>query len=339
MQAPFYNVKYEILSRKIVFIAKRNGRQGADVMADSLFADEYIKCKLCPRKCNINRYKSHGFCGETAIIRAARASVHMWEEPVISGENGSGTIFFSGCNMKCVFCQNHTISIGENGREITTKRLVEIFYELEEKGVNNINLVTADHFIPSVSKSIEMAKNKGFELPFLFNTSSYISVDALRQLDGLIDIYLPDFKYFKSETGKLYSNAPDYPDVARAAIKEMVRQMKRFDKPYYIDEKNVMKHGVIVRHLLMPGGLLEAKLIVRELYETYKDDIFISLMNQYTPILDNVDDYPKLMKKVTEVEYRKLIDYAVDLGVVNGFMQEGETCLESFIPEMDERGI
>lgn len=301
--------------------------------------NEYKTCKLCPRKCNINRYEKKGYCGEGAVIRAARASVHMWEEPIISGENGSGTIFFSGCNMKCIFCQNHKISIGKDGKEITEERLVDIFYELEEKGVNNINFVTADHFIPSIQRAMESAKNKGFKLPFLLNTSAYVSVDALRQLDGLIDIYLPDYKYYKEDTGRKYSNAPDYKEVARLAIGEMVRQMNRFETPYYIDENNVMKHGVVVRHLLMPGGLLEAKLIVKELYNDYGDNIFISLMNQYTPIISNVEGFPLLKKKVTEVEYGKLVDYAVDLGVTNGFMQEGETCLESFIPDMDERGI
>ncbi len=300
--------------------------------------NEYSRCRLCPRNCSVNRGIAKGYCHEGARLRVARASVHMWEEPCISGEKGSGTVFFSGCNMRCIFCQNRHISIGTVGQEISVERLAEIFFELADKGVNNINLVTGDHFIPSIRLAIENARMQGFSLPFLLNTSSYVRVDALKMLDGLIDIYLPDFKFYKRETAKKYSNAPDYPEVARLAIAEMVRQLKtRYNETCYIDDEGIMKHGIIVRHLLMPGGLLEAKLIVKELHESYGDDIYLSLMNQYTPIMENVKDEPILQKKPTAFEYDKLINYSLDIGVKRGFMQEGETASESFIPEFDEK--
>lgn len=290
----------------------------------------------------------------------------MWEEPCISGKNGSGTIFFSGCNMGCVFCQNYEISRGRIGKNIDIGRLVEIFFELKEKGANNINLVTGDIFIPTIRIAIEKAKSEGFDLPFLMNTSSYITVDTLKSLEGLIDIYLPDMKYIRESDAVKYSNSPGYPEAAKAAIAEMVRQQPECiftqrdagdDEAEYKDDLNdtaeyrddpedeydsgrLIKKGVIVRHLLLPGMLIQAKLIVRYLYQTYGDSIYISLMNQFTPDSEKLSErYPEVNRKVTEYEYKSLVDYAAELGVTNGFIQVGETAEESFIPAFDLTGV
>lgn len=302
---------------------------------------EYQACRLCPRSCGVNRSLGQtGRCHMTDQLFLARAALHMWEEPCISGTKGSGTIFFSGCNLGCVFCQNYHISGGESGKKVTAERLTEIFFELEEKGANNINLVTPDHYIPSVRKAIEAARAQGFRLPFLYNTSSYVTVDSLKMLEGLIDIYLPDFKYWSAKRAGKYSGAPDYPEVARKAIAEMSRQLSagKSESLCSFDDRGILQKGMVVRHLLMPGAVLEAKLIVKYLYETYGDTIYISLMNQYTPT-KNQREYPELNRRVTEREYDSLIDYAVCLGVKNGYMQEKEAASESFIPPFDYEGV
>lgn len=215
---------------------------------------------------------------------------------------------------------------------------MEIFFEQQERGANNINLVTGDMFIPTIADAIERAKGQGIKIPFLFNTSSYLNVDSVKRLEGLIDIYLPDFKYIREEDAVRYSNAPGYPEAARAAIAEMVRQCPEcvFEK----DDKGqeLIKKGVIVRHLLMPGMLIQAKMITKYLYETYGDNIYISLMNQFTPG-EGLENFPEINRKITEAEYRSLVDYASNLGVVNGYVQEGETASESFIPEFDCEGV
>lgn len=297
---------------------------------------EYVSCTLCPRKCKVNRYETKGYCNEGAALHVSRAALHMWEEPCISGTEGSGTVFFSGCNMGCVFCQNREISKGEVGKYISLERLVEIFYEQQERGANNINLVTADMFIPTIAKAIDMARKDGFKLPFLLNTSSYLEVDSIKMLDGLIDIYLPDFKYIRDVDAIRYSKAKGYVDAAKRAIDEMVRQCP---KPSFMEKKHtIMEKGVIVRHLLMPGMLIQAKMIVKYLYDRYGDSIYISLMNQYTPN-GQLDGYEEINKKVTDRDYKSLIDYAASIGVTNGFMQVGETASESFIPPFDLSGV
>ncbi len=276
----------------------------------------------------------------------------MWEEPCISASSGSGTVFFSGCNMGCVFCQNKAISRGETGKLISVDRLVEIFFELEDKGANNINLVTGDMFIPTIRVAIEKAKNKGISIPFLFNTSSYLNVDAVKSLDGLIDIYLPDFKYIREKDAVIYSNASGYVQAAKTAIDEMVRQQPKCvftQKPVSItshqdtspgeaNTESILSKGVVVRHLVMPGMLIQAKLIVKYLYGSYGDNIYISLMNQFTPN-DALTSFPEINRKVTSAEYDSLIDYAAEIGVTNGFMQVGETATESFIPQFDLTGV
>ncbi len=296
-------------------------------------------CNLCPRLCGADRKNQTGFCGETEKVRVARAALHFWEEPCISGPEGgagSGTVFFTGCNLRCVYCQNFDLSRGQTGKEITVERLTEIFLELQGKGALNINLVTPTHFIPQIIDALTLAKEKGLTLPIVYNTSGYERVESLQMLDGLIDVYLPDFKYWNSETAEKYSFAPDYPEVAKKALGEMVRQVP---DPVF-DDAGIMKKGVIIRHLLLPGHGSEGKDIVSYLYQTYKDHVYLSLMNQYTPLQSlDAEKYPELNRKVTQEEYDSLVDFAIDLGVENGFIQEGETASESFIPPFTLEGV
>lgn len=299
---------------------------------------EYYSCSLCPRQCGADRSSTIGFCRENTGLHVARAALHMWEEPCISGKSGSGTVFFSGCNMGCVFCQNKLISRGKTGKYISDGRLVEIFFELREKRAKNINLVTGDIFIPTIRGAIEKAKAQGFELPFLLNTSSYVSVEAIKSLEGLVDIYLPDFKYYRNEDAIRYSNAPGYVEAARAAVDEMVRQHPACVFGTIDGEEGMLKEGVVVRHLLMPEMLIQAKLIIRYLYDRYGDKIYISMMNQFTPN-GELDGYPEINRRVTKAEYNSLIKYAQFLGIKNGFVQTGDTASESFIPNFDCEGV
>lgn len=293
---------------------------------------------MCPRNCAVDRENGQtGICGQTEELKVARAALHYWEEPCISGEKGSGAVFFSGCALHCVYCQNQSIANGTAGKNISIERLAEIFLELQEKGANNINLVTPGHFAPQIVRALTIAKNQGMHLPVVYNTSSYEHVDTIRMLEGSVDIYLPDFKYMDPSMAAKYSHAPDYPEVAKAAIAEMVRQTgaATFDGE---GENALMKSGTIVRHLMLPGGMEDSMRIIRYLYETYKDTIYISIMNQYTP-LPHVKKYPELDRKITEEEYDKLVDFAIETGVENGFIQEGETAEESFIPAFDGEGV
>lgn len=295
-------------------------------------------CTLCPRNCGVDRENGEkGICGQTAELKVARAALHFWEEPCISGTTGSGTVFFSGCSLRCVFCQNESIANGSVGKVITVERLAEIFLELQQQGANNINLVTPGHFIPQIKESLLLAKAQGMTLPVVYNTGSYESVEALRSLEGLVDIYLPDFKYMSSVLSGKYSHAADYADVAKAAIAEMVRQTGEpvFDEE---GEDGLIKKGTIVRHLTLPGCMEDSKAILKYLHETYAEQIYISIMNQFTP-LENVALFPELNRKITEEEYDELIDYAIDLGIEQGFIQEGETAEESFIPQFDCFGV
>lgn len=273
----------------------------------------------------------------TDSVRIARAALHYWEEPCISGEEGSGAVFFSGCSLRCVFCQNYEIAEGTRGQEISIERLSEIFMELQEKGANNINLVTPGHFIPQVKEALIKAKAIGLKVPIVYNTGSYENVDALKVLEGLIDIYLPDFKYMDAELARKYSNAPDYPEQCKEVISEMFRQV---GLPEFAGEagESLMKKGVLVRHLVIPGELDNSKQVLQYLYETYGDDIYISLMNQFTPIRE-IKEYPDLNRKVTEEEFTEVFDYLCELGIENGYVQEGDTAEESFIPSFDGEGV
>lgn len=306
------------------------------VTTDVFLHTQMQDCTLCPRDCHANRLSGQlGYCGQTAELTAARAALHFWEEPCISGSNGSGTVFFSGCSLKCVFCQNHDIALGEKGKTISLDRLGEIFIELQKQGAHNINLVTPSHFIPQIRYALIKAKSMGLTLPIVYNTGSYENVSSLRMLEGLIDIYLPDLKYFSPELSKSYSHAPDYFEKATAAIVEMFRQVGR---PQFDENSGLMKKGVIVRHLLLPGQSKDSKKILRYLHENYKNDIYVSIMNQYTP-LPHVSTIPELNRRVTSSEYDRIVHFAEAIGIEQGFIQEGSAADESFIPPFNYEGI
>lgn len=289
------------------------------------------KCDLCPRNCLVNRYEKVGFCRAKAKLKIALASIHMWEEPVISGRDGSGTIFFSHCNLGCIFCQNYKIRNGY-GKEITIKRFSEICLELQSRGANNINLVTPTHYVPLIRKGLIQAKNRGLIIPIVYNTSSYENESTIDSMKGLVDIYLADLKYYDDSYAKKYSNCNNYFEVATKAIGKMVEQV---GSP--IIHNGLMKRGVIVRVLLLPGLLEDAKKIIKYLYETYHDNIYISIMNQYTPVDKYV--YEELNNKVAESVYDELVNFAYDIGVRNAFIQEGETQNDSFIPNFNLENV
>ena len=292
-------------------------------------------CVLCPRNCGIDRKNNRkGYCGESDTLRIARAALHYWEEPVISGETGSGAVFFTGCNLKCIFCQNGEIAGNRIGKEVTVDRLAEIFGELEEKGAANINLVTACHFVPMIIEALKRAREQGLIIPVVYNSSGYERVETLRMLEGLVDIWLPDFKYMDEKLGKDYSAAPDYPEIAKDAIAEMVRQQSQCE----FDADGYLTKGVVVRHLILPGHVKNSKSVLKYLHETYGEQIYISVMNQYTP-MPNVADRVPLNRKVTKREYERVLDFAIDLGIEQGYFQDGETASESFIPLFDYEGI
>lgn len=292
----------------------------------------YENCVICPRKCGINRKEKTGYCGQSDKLLVARASLHMWEEPCISGENGSGTVFFSGCNLRCVYCQNREIAKEHTGVEITVNHLAEIFLVLQEKGANNINLVTPTHYVPHIIEALKKAK--GLKIPVLYNSSGYESVETLKMLEGYIDIYMPDFKYMDTDIAKKYSNAEDYPQIAKLAIAEMVRQTGEC----VFDENGIMQRGVLVRNLVLPSYLENSKKIIECLYKTYGNKIYMSIMNQYTP-MPYVKKYPEINRKVTDEEYDEVLDFAVSVGVENAFVQEGGTVSESFIPQFNGEGV
>lgn len=291
-------------------------------------------CNLCPRECGARRKEGQtGYCLSDSRIFVARAALHMWEEPCISGEAGSGTVFFSGCNLRCVYCQNYQIAAGKRGRQVSVNELAEIFLDLQAKGAANINLVTPDHYMDKIAEAILAAKDGGLFLPVVYNGSGYEKREMIKNLAGIVDIFLTDFKYMDSALAEKYSKAPDYPAVAKEALEEMVR----IAGDAVFDEKGMMQKGVIVRHLLLPGHKKNAKEVIRYLYETWKDRIYISIMNQYTPFIKpgTDSDYQELCRKVTKREYESVIDFAIDLGVKNAFIQEGDTARESFVPEFD----
>lgn len=295
-------------------------------------------CRLCPRACGVNREQGTlGFCRMPAKLYAARAALHFWEEPCISGTRGSGTVFFSGCTLRCIYCQNRSIARGDAGQEISLERLTEIFLELQGQGAHNINLVTPTHYAPWIAEALEKAKKRGLSIPVVYNCGGYEGEESLRRMEGLVDIYLTDFKYMDSDLAARYSNAPDYPAEAEKALERMYRQV---GNPVF-DGNGMMRKGIIVRHLLLPGTLRNAKAVVDYVYETYGDNVYLSLMNQYTPLTgDEGAELPEpLNRKVTKREYERLVDYALELGVTNAFIQEGDTAKESFIPPFEGTGL
>lgn len=285
------------------------------------------KCNLCPRNCMVNRYEELGYCGVGSKIKLALVSLHPYEEPFLSGKNGSGTIFFSHCNVGCIFCQNKKIRDGF-GKEITIKRFAEILLEQQERGAHNINLVTPTPYVPLIKKGIKKAKKEGLDIPIVYNTSSYENVSTIKKMAGFVDIYLADLKYYDNCYGKKYSHVSNYFEVAAKAIDEMVKQTGKC-----MIKNNLLKKGVVVRILLLPGLLKDCKRILRYLYQKYQNNIYISIMNQYTPIENH--QYSELNHKVDKKEYNELINYAVQLGIQNAFIQEGDTQKDSFIPDFN----
>ena len=297
--------------------------------------NKYENCLLCPRKCGINRSTGQtGVCGVSSEIKVARAALHYWKEPCISGKRGSGAVFFSGCSLHCVFCQNREISDGKAGKVISKERLSDIFMELADKGANNINLVTPGQYIPDIVWAVNDAKSRGMKLPIIYNTSGYENVTELKLLEGIVDVYLPDFKYMDSTLSARYSRAKDYPSVAKQALSEMVRQ-----QPDVVidDAKGLIQKGVIVRQLLLPGHVNDAKAVLKYLYDTYHNHVYISMMSQFTPIA--LKDYPEINRTVTRREYERLVDYALEIGITNAFIQEGDVAKDSFIPAFDCEGV
>ncbi len=314
-------------------------------------------CTMCPRKCGADRKSGKtGFCGCTSEMYVTRAALHMWEEPCISGEKGSGTVFFSGCTLRCVYCQNAKISRKPSGVAVDSDELAEIFLNLQKKGAANINLVTPGHWLHLIIPALKKAKKNGLVLPVIYNSSGYESVESLRKLEGLIDVYLPDMKYINDETAQKYSMSADYAERSKEAIDEMVRQT---GNTVYEDEKGrrycsmdevelseddygngiYIKKGVIVRHLVLPGKYEDAKEILGYLFGKYGDTIGISIMSQYTPMNDQNGDFPELSENIDMDKYDEITDYAIELGISNAFIQVGEVCLESFIPDFDGTGV
>lgn len=286
-------------------------------------------CSICPRKCEVNRETQLGFCRSPWNFRVARAALHQWEEPCISGKNGSGTVFFSGCNLQCVFCQNYEISLENKGVEITDSDLINIFENLISQGAHNINLVNPSHYAAGLKRVLTKWKSP---VPIVYNSSGYESVETLKMLDGLIDIYLPDFKYIRQDKAKRYSNAYDYPDVAKAAIGDMLRQQSICEF-----ENGMMTKGVIIRHLILPQNT-NSSIEILDYIKNNFSGAYISLMAQYTPCT-NLEEFPEINRKITKREYEKVLNYALDSGFQNVFVQELDSASQGFIPAFDFTGV
>ena len=291
------------------------------------------KCNLCNRLCLVNRYEKVGYCKQTNQIRIAKATLTYFEEPCISNEYGSGTIFFSGCNMGCVFCQNKKIARDNFGTVVSIKKLAEIMLNLQNKGALNINLVTPTPHVIGIIKAIKLAKKQGLSIPIIYNTSSYETVNTIKLLDGLIDVYLPDLKYFDDKYALKYSHSKNYFSHATKAIFEMYKQVG----PCKFDEFRNIQKGVIVRHLMLPTLKEDTKKILSYLYQTYKDNIYLSIMNQYT-IMENLE-YKELNQKVKDKDYNEIIDFCLDLGIKNAFCQLDNTSSKDFIPDFNLEGV
>ena len=290
-------------------------------------------CDLCPRKCGAERLPDagEGFCGEGLTARVARAAPHMWEEPPISGERGSGAVFFSGCNLRCVYCQNTVISTGKVGKPVSPERLREIYFELIGQGVHNINLVTGTHFLPAVLASLR----EPLPVPVVWNSSAYESVEALKSLQGKVQVYLPDMKYADPALAEKYSAAPDYPETAKKAILEMVRQMG----PYRLGEDGLLKSGVIIRHLVLPRALDNTKAVIRWVAETFgPGEVLFSLMSQYTP-MGRAGEYPEINRRLTREEYDAAVAHMERSGIEDGFYQELSSAREEYTPNFDLTGV
>ena len=299
-----------------------------------MILDLLKNCKLCPRNCGVDRTKRAGFCGAGEKIRVALVSLHKWEEPCLVGENGAGTVFFSHCNLKCVYCQNFEISSGGRGEEISIERLAEIFLEQQARGAANVELVTPTHYVPQICAALDLAKANGLKLPVVYNTSAYENLSTLELLRDRVDIFLPDLKYFSDEAAVTFSRAPNYFNAASAAIRKMVELV---GAPAFSATGN-MTRGVIVRHLILPNFRRDSIKILDWLYENFGDRIFISLMNQYTPVF-RAGEYKKISRRLTTFEYDSVVKHAVEIGVENCYIQIGRTAEEKFIPRFDGSGV
>lgn len=291
-----------------------------------------MTCRLCPRKCGADRVNSMGFCGMGQTLRLARAALHHWEEPCISGTNGSGAVFFSGCVMRCVFCQNYEISAGGKGKDISIQRLSEIFLELQEQGAHNINLVNPTHYVPQIIRALDKTGDR-LEIPVVYNSGGYERVETLRALSGYVDIYLPDIKYFSDGLARELSDAPDYFETAMAAAEEMLRQTGKPD----FAENGLLKKGVVIRHLVLPYHYRDSVEVIRRVGERFGKDVLFSLMSQYTPF-GRAKDIPRLDRRITTFEYRKALDAVYEAGL-EGFMQERSSAKEEYTPDFDMTGI
>lgn len=291
-------------------------------------------CDLCPRQCGAERteYEPGGVCASPLLPRIARAAAHFGEEPCISGERGSGTVFFSGCNLRCVFCQNHEISRGGAGKMVSIERLRDIFLELQDTGVHNINLVTPTHYADAVIQALSMAR---LSIPVAWNSSGYDSVETLRRLEGLVQIYMPDFKYMDAAAAKKYSAAPDYPEVAKAAVREMYRQTGNFS----VDDEGILQSGVLIRHLILPGAEANTRAVIDFTADEFPaEGVLFSLMSQYTP-MPGAAAFPELSKTVTAAENDRLVEYMLSRGIEYGFWQEPCSATEEMIPAFDFTGV
>lgn len=291
--------------------------------------EQLKNCRLCPRNCQINRLDNlKGYCNADNSLKISRAALHFWEEPCISGTKGSGTIFFSNCSLKCVFCQNHLISQDSVGKDISLHRLGDIFLELQEQGAHNINLVTPTHYVYHILEALDYAKQNGLKIPILYNSSGYEKVETIQLLKGYIDVYLPDIKYFDNKYSIRYSNAPDYFKYASASINEMLKQVGTCK----FNENGIIQKGIVVRHMMLPGLLFDSKKIIDFIYNSFGDSVYLSLMNQYTP-LNKASNYTEINKPLNSKHYEALIDYALSIGIKNGFIQENGTSSDSYVPD------
>lgn len=295
---------------------------------------EMTECRLCPRQCGVDRSKQTGYCGVSDRVKLARAALHFWEEPCISGERGSGTVFFSGCALKCVFCQNYQLSAGHFGKEVSIQRLAEIFLELQQQGAHNINLVTGGHYVPQIVQALELVR-KDLKIPVVYNSSGYETVETLRQLKGYVDIYLPDLKYYSPERSARYSNAKDYFAVASQAVQEMFSQVG----PVQFDEQGMLQKGVVVRHMVMPNGVEDTMDILTWIAEHLPlDDILVSVMSQYTPFYKSAD-YSEINRRLTQEEYDRVLDWMECMGIEQGFVQELSSAKEEYTPDFSLQGV
>ena len=295
---------------------------------------DITNCNLCPRRCGVDRRSQAGFCGAGAKVRIALVSLHQWEEPCLVGEKGAGTVFFSYCNLRCVYCQNHEISHGGRGEEVTVERLAEIFLEQQARGAATLDLVTPTHYVPQIIAALDMARGKGFALPVVYNSSGYETVAAIEALRGYVDIFLPDLKYREEASGSEYSAAADYFACASEAIKKMVE----ITGPVQFADNGQMKRGVLVRHMVLPGHRHESMALVKWLWETFGKNIQVSLMSQYTPMY-KASEHKKINRRLTTFEYESVVDYALSLGMENAYVQERRSASEEYVPDFNGTGV